>query len=85
MRKILFHSSAFEEYSDWAKNDKKVFGKLTRIIKETAREPFSGLGKPEALKSELNGYWSRRITHKDRLVYKATDEHIIIISCKYHY
>jgi toxin YoeB len=85
MRTIVFHQSAFEQYNDWALRDKKTFERLRRLITETARTPFAGIGKPEPLKRELSGYWSRRITDEHRLVYKATDDQLIIASCKYHY
>jgi toxin YoeB len=85
MRIIAFHQSAFEQYNEWALSDKKAFERLKRLIAETARTPFAGIGKPEPLKRELKGYWSRRITDEHRLVYKVTDEQLIIASCKYHY
>ena len=85
MRVIAFHQSAFEQYNEWALRDKKTFERLRRLITETARTPFAGIGKPEPLKRELKVYWSRRITDEDRLVYKATDDQLIIVSCKYHY
>ncbi len=85
MRKIAFHQSAFEQYNEWALKDKKTFERLRRLIIETAKTPFAGIGKPEPLKRELSGYWSRRITDEHRLVYKATDDQLIIASCKYHY
>ena len=71
--------------NEWALRDKKVFERLRRLIAETARTPFTGIGKPEPLKRELSGYWSRRITDEHRLVYKVTDDQLIITSCKYHY
>ena len=85
MRIIAFHQKAFEQYNEWAAQDKKMFERLKRLISETAKKPFDGIGKPEPLKRELKGYWSRRITDEHRLVYKATDEQLIIASCKYHY
>ncbi len=85
MRKIAFHQSAFEQYNEWALKDRKTFERLRRLIIETANTPFAGIGKPEPLKRELSGYWSRRITDEHRLVYKATDDQLIIASCKYHY
>jgi len=85
MRVIAFHQQALAQYSEWAARDKKTFERLTRLISETARTPFEGIGKPEPLKRELKGYWSRRITDEHRLVYRVTDEQIIIASCKYHY
>ncbi len=64
---------------------KKVDAKIVSLIKDVQREPFSGLGKPEALKHELSGLWSRRITKEHRLVYSVSDQEIVIISCKFHY
>ncbi|MBD2132762.1 Txe/YoeB family addiction module toxin [Sphaerospermopsis sp. FACHB-1094] len=69
----------------WGKEDKKVFKKILELIKDIQREPFSGIGKPEPLKYELQGYWSRRITDEHRLVYKVEEDVLIILSCKYHY
>lgn len=83
--RIIFEQTAFEDFNNWAKTDKKVHKRIISLIKDVQREPFSGLGKPEPLKYELSGYWSRRITQSDRLVYKVTSEDLIIISCKYHY
>lgn len=84
-RKIVFESSAFADFNDWAKLDKKIQSKVIELIKDVDRQPFQGLGKPEALKHDLSGYWSRRINKEHRLVYKVTNEEIIILSCKYHY
>ncbi len=85
MRVIAFHQEAFEQYSNWAKTDKKLFERLHRLIIETSKNPFDGIGKPEPLKANLKGYWSRRINDEHRLVYKVTKEQIIIVACKYHY
>jgi toxin YoeB len=85
VRLIAFHQTAFDDYSDWAKTNKKLFERIRRIIIETSRTPFDGIGKPEPLRNELRGYWSRRLTDEHRLVYKVTDEYLIILSCKYHY
>jgi toxin YoeB len=85
VRIVAFHQEAFEQYSDWAKIDKKLFARLQRLITETAKNPFDGIGKPEPLKADFKGYWSRRIDDEHRLVYKVTDEQIIIVACKYHY
>ena len=84
-RRIVFEASAFEDFNDWAKLDKKIYRKIVKLIKNIDRSPFSGLGKPEPLKHELSGYWSRRINDRHLLVYKVTDTEIIIIACKYHY
>jgi toxin YoeB len=84
-KKILFESSAFAEFNEWASTDKKNYFKIVTLIKNIERSPFSGLGKPEALKHNLAGYWSRRITDEHRLIYQVTDDFITIISCRYHY
>lgn len=85
MLDILFTPIAFEQYNEWQATDKNMFKRLQKLILETARTPFEGTGKPEALKHDLKGYWSRRINDEHRLVYRATNEYIKIIACKYHY
>jgi toxin YoeB len=85
MRKIIFKPNAAEQYSQWLHDDAMIFDKICKLIEETIANPFEGTGKPEPLKHELTGYWSRRITRKDRLVYQVTADAIIIISCKFHY
>jgi len=84
-RRIVFESSAFADFNDWIKLDKKIHRKIIELIKDINRHPFQGLGKPEALEHDFSGYWSRRIDREHRLVYKVTNEEIIILSCKYHY
>jgi toxin YoeB len=84
-KRIVFESSAFADLNDWVKLDKKIHRKIVELIKDIIRHPFQGLGNPEALKHDLSGYWSRRIDREHRLVYKVTNEEIIILSCKYHY
>jgi toxin YoeB len=71
--------------NEWTKTDRKLFDRLHRLIMETAKNPFDGIGKAESLKANLKGYWSRRINDEHRLVYKVTEEQIIIVACKYHY
>jgi len=85
MKDYLFTPVAFEEYNEWQTENKQIFNKLKKLIKETARNPFEGIGKPEALKHNLMGYWSRRITDEHRLIYKVEETYIKIISCKFHY
>lgn len=85
MKKIAFEPDAFKQLEQWEKTDKKVLKKIFALIKEIQRTPFSGMGKPEPLKYELQGYWSRRITEKHRLVYRVENDLLIILSCKYHY
>jgi len=85
MRRIVFESGAFDDFTAWATENKKLYAKIVRLIKDVQRSPFTGLGKPEPLRHELKGYWSRRIDIEHRLVYKVTDDAIIVIACKYHY
>ncbi|MCW3126313.1 MAG: addiction module toxin, Txe/YoeB family [Bacteroidetes bacterium] len=85
MLAVTFSPQAFKEYNDWATDDKKVFKRFITIIADCQRDPFKGIGKPEALKHELKGYWSRRITDEHRLVYQVSTESLYIFSCKHHY
>lgn len=82
---ISFVQRSWDEYNSWQKDDKKIFNKIQKLIKDTLRDPFGGIGKPEPLKNNLKGYWSKRITDEHRFVYKIEDNQLIIISCKYHY
>ena len=82
---ILFHQSAIADYQQWATHDIKTFKRISVLIKEIIRTPFTGIGKPEPLRSNLAGFWSRRITGKHRLVYKVEQDLLIIASCKSHY
>lgn len=85
MSKITFAEDAWTEYLYWQSQDKKTLKKINNFLKAIQRDPFTGEGKPEPLKDSLNGEWSRRINEKDRLVYIANNENIIIIQCKGHY
>jgi toxin YoeB len=82
---LLFTDEAWEDYLYWQKFDKKILQKVNSLIKEIKRTPFEGTGKPEPLKFELSGCWSRRINYEHRLVYEITDTSINIISCRFHY
>jgi toxin YoeB len=82
---IAFDQQAFEDFSAWANEDKKIFARIRELIKDIARDPFRGIGKPEPLKHDLSGYWSRRITDEHRLVYKVSKDTIYVVSCRYHY
>lgn len=84
-RRIVFESSASVDFNDWIQLDKKMYRKIVQLIKDIDRSPFEGLGKPEPLKYELTGFWSRRIDNEHRLVYQVTEEEIVIVACKYHY
>ncbi len=81
----LFTDEAWEDYVYWFENDKKQLKRINNLIKEIDRTPVDGIGKPEALKYDMKGYWSRRIDHEHRLVYKIDDDSIIFIAFRYHY
>jgi len=83
--KILFTEYAWEDYLYWQSYDKKMIKKINKLIKDISRTPFEGIGKPEALKFDLAGFWSRRIDQEHRLVYKIDDKTIYIVACRYHY
>ena len=85
MRNIVFEPQAFQDFNNWVKEDKKIYGKIVSLIDDIFRNPFDGIGKPEPLKYELKGCWSRRISDEHRLVYKINDDSVIIVSCKFHY
>ena len=82
---LSFSDDAWDDYLYWQQNDKKILKKLNRLIKEIQREPFEGIGEPEPLKYNWSGYWSRRITIEHRLVYKVSDDNLMIAQCRYHY
>jgi toxin YoeB len=83
--KIIFLSPGWEDYLYWQNTDKAMLKKINSLIKEIERLPFEGNGKPEPLKHNLAGWWSRRINLEHRLIYKVEDRSIIILQCKYHY
>lgn len=83
--KLIFSEHAWEDYLYWQKTDKKTLQRINKLIKETKREPFEGLGKPEPLKHSMAGYWSRRINEADRMVYKVSDNALLIAQLRYHY
>lgn len=85
MPKLAWEKNGWADYLYWQKQDKKTLKKINKLIDSILKTPFEGIGKPEPLKENLSGYWSRRINDSDRLVYKITDKFIIIISCRYHY
>ena len=88
MRLIMIKSwtdEAWEEFEYWSKNDKKIFKRILEFIKDIDRNGYTGIGKPEALKHDLSGYWSRRIDSGNRIVYKIEDGIIRIVQCGSHY
>ena len=82
---IVFSEQAWEDYLYWQKTDKKLVQRINGLIKEIARTPYSGTGKPEPLKHALSGYWSRRINDEHRIVYKVTNDSLLIAQLRYHY
>ncbi len=82
---LTFSSKAWEEYLYWQKTDKAMVKRINTLIKDTARTPFEGIGKPEPLKHGLPGYWSRRINDEHRFVYKASNDGLLIAQLRYHY
>jgi toxin YoeB len=83
--RIIFSKNAWEDYISWQAEDKKMLKKINSLIKDIQRTPFDGLGKPEALRFDLKGYWSRRINREHRLVYQANENEVLIYSCRFHY
>ncbi len=83
--KKLWDDSAWNDYLHWQKYDKKIHQRINELIKSCDRTPFSGIGKPEPLKGNLSGFWSRRINKEHRLIYKVENEIITIIQCRFHY
>ena len=85
MKRITFSKNAWEEYLFWQKEDKKMLGKINDLIRDIQKTPNKGIGKPEPLKYDLAGFWSRRIDLEHRLVYQYREDQILVYSCKYHY
>jgi len=83
--KILFDENAWEDYNYWLSHDVKNLRRINELIKDIMRHPFTGIGKPEPLKHVLKGYWSRRITHEHRIVYKVQGDTLYIAQLRYHY
>ena len=82
---LVFSARAWTQYVEWQDADRKTLRKVNALIKECQRTPFTGSGKPEPLKGELSGWWSRRIDQEHRLVYRATPAELEIAQCRYHY
>ncbi|MDA3851694.1 MAG: Txe/YoeB family addiction module toxin [Spirochaetaceae bacterium] len=82
---LKFTDDSWQEYLFWQKNDKKVLRRINELIKDIKRQPFEGIGKPEPLKYQLQGCWSRRINQEHRLVYEVSESSVSIISCRFHY
>lgn len=84
-RAISFTADGWEDYLYWQSQDKQILKKVNQLLKDCQRDPFSGIGKPEPLRHELSGTWSRRITDEHRLVYFVADDEIRVSACRYHY
>ena len=82
---LLFHAHAWEDYQYWLVTDKAMLRRLNTLIRDIQRAPFEGIGKPEALKADLSGYWSRRIDAEHRIVYRVESDVVIIVQCRGHY
>ncbi len=83
--KLQFHGASWGHYQHWVETDKATLRKLNRLIIECQRDPFEGTGKPEPLKGDFAGHWSRRIDREHRLVYRVDRDTLIIVQCRYHY
>ena len=84
-RLLAWTNDAWADYVYWQAQDKKTLKRINKLITDTKRSPFEGIGKPESLKENLSGFWSRRVDESNRLVYAVNDNHITVISCRYHY
>ncbi|MER5371770.1 Txe/YoeB family addiction module toxin [Streptomyces sp. NPDC002553] len=83
--KITFSSRAWEDYLWWQLQDRKILRRINTLIADIARNGNEGIGKPEPLKHGFQGYWSRRINDEHRLIYKATEDGVLVAQCRYHY
>ena len=82
---LIFSPKAWDSYLYWQKNDNAIVKRINALIKDIQRNPFEGIGKPETLKHALSGFWSRRINAEHRIVYKVTENNILIAQLRYHY
>lgn len=82
---LSWAEDAWDDYLYWQKNDKRTLRRINELIRDVKREPFDGIGKPEPLKHNWSGYWSRRITGEHRLVYKVESDQVLIAQCRFHY
>lgn len=85
MSNVAFSERAFDEYLYWQGQDRKTLKRINALLKDIARNPFEGIGKPEGLKGDLSGYWSRRIDDTNRIVYRVAENQIEVYQCKGHY
>lgn len=85
MSRILFTEHAWEEYIYWHTQDKRTLRRINQLLRDIQRDPFDGIGKPEPLRGELSGFWSRRIDECNRIVYRVRDDIVELLQCKGHY
>ena len=85
LSRITWTLAAWEDYSYWQGQDRKTFKRINRLVQECLREPFAGIGKPESLRENLSGFWSRRIDDANRLIYRVDGDDRVVIACRYHY
>ena len=83
--KVVFADQGWDDFTYWVEHDRKIAKRIIRLISDIGRDPFGGLGKPEPLKHDLSGFWSRRITEEHRLVYAVERKQILIAQARYHY
>lgn len=83
--KYVFHDSAWEDYLHWLGQDKKILKRINLLIRDVERSPYEGIGKPDALRHNLSGWWSRRITDEHRMVYRVSDDELHLASLRSHY
>ena len=84
-RRLTFTPDALDDYLYWQSQDKKTLKRINQLLRDVSREPFTGIGKPEPLRENLTGYWSRRIDDTNRLVYAVEEQAIIVVACRYDY
>jgi toxin YoeB len=83
--KYIFVDESWEDYLYWQKIDKKILKRINVLLKDISRQPYMGIGKPEPLKHNYRGYWSRRINDEHRLIYQVREDEIRIVKCRFHY
>jgi len=83
--KLAFTTRGWDDYTFWSESDRRMTRRISKLIVDTMRGPFNGIGKPEPLRGDLSGYWSRRIDDEHRLVYKPTESELIVVQARYHY
>ena len=83
--RLIWTDAAWDDYQYWQTQDKKTLKRINLLIRDTMRSPFDGIGKPEPLRENLSGFWSRRINEEHRLVYTTDRDDLVVIACRYHY